>query len=889
LTLKSGFEIGNLNIFNYKIEKLYIKLNEKFDVSAKFIEIDTENSGDFDINLIKPKKIFEKISILNKHFEAIKVEKISINDHFEGSFFYDQNSSAILNLSSTNLSIEANLTFYNKQIKIDVDTFFQNSAKFKINSKALISEGNIDILTNINSSDINLDSDFIAIVDDKGVNFKLDFHKNLSNITSIVDIFKLDPEISVWIDKYATFKTLKIEKFSGYMSFLNPLELVNNLNVKAKADRLNYVFAEGFEPIKSAYTDLVFKDSMLYIKPDKSSTFYNQATQNSWLKIDFSQDNYFINIFLDTKATLNSDILDLLNYYEIILPFKQLDKSYTELKMQIDVNLHDLDVKAQGNFKILPSFIEFDSKKYFIDSGTVILDNKNIKVENIHLLDKKLYSIFVNGDADLENRSGEIRATMEYLNVDISEKNRVELLDANKTYMIKYTLGYDHDQLSFVPTTWKFKDKNISVDGFDTNIKYKSDIVDNSYDFTFENVTIPKVKIYMPNKLNAYASGDIDIDKKSFIIDILVDKMELEELKLLDSDLQIVIENSDYTTVSLKNESNWHINDNKLNLSAIDINFTDSKIDFSNSYIRVEDQFQSDFNATIDTNNSTATIQIEKFDFHDKYLSIDEPFEIKLKDKNDYIDSNIDILSMNSQIYNDKIYVKLNSIDKITKYTTFFKDYNITEANATFMAAKGVDFYTLQADVKSSYKVLLNSQSEPTDIYKISTLFDSKNIDIKINNKLKIKKRESRIDISSDALSYNLSDILTFSSDHNLSKSSEKNRFHINFEATNGKLLLSKDRDILFDELTFEIIIDSVALEAQELKMQGKGTLDYKEDKIDALLDLQTDIGSSANKIPIVGYLLLGDENSTISTELKVDGNLSDPQFNTNITESIMS
>jgi hypothetical protein len=104
----------------------------------------------------------------------------------------------------------------------------------------------------------------------------------------------------------------------------------------------------------------------------------------------------------------------------------------------------------------------------------------------------------------------------------------------------------------------------------------------------------------------------------------------------------------------------------------------------------------------------------------------------------------------------------------------------------------------------------------------------------------------------------------------------------------NNKGLYAKKVLLNFSTKDSLILLDSARLDSKELKMNGKGSLDYKKNSIDALLDLKTDIGSSLNKVPLVGYILLGDENSTISTEFKISGELSDPKFETKIAKSII-
>ena len=50
-------------------------------------------------------------------------------------------------------------------------------------------------------------------------------------------------------------------------------------------------------------------------------------------------------------------------------------------------------------------------------------------------------------------------------------------------------------------------------------------------------------------------------------------------------------------------------------------------------------------------------------------------------------------------------------------------------------------------------------------------------------------------------------------------------------------------------------------------------------------MNLKTDLGSSISKIPLVGYILLGDD--TVSTSLTLTGKLDDPTIDTQVAKDI--
>ncbi len=80
--------------------------------------------------------------------------------------------------------------------------------------------------------------------------------------------------------------------------------------------------------------------------------------------------------------------------------------------------------------------------------------------------------------------------------------------------------------------------------------------------------------------------------------------------------------------------------------------------------------------------------------------------------------------------------------------------------------------------------------------------------------------------------------------------------------------------------------LSDIYIDSKELDILGRGTANLNTNKIDLQLNLKTDLGSSISKIPVVGYILLGDD--TVSTTLKITGPLDDPKVESLLAEDII-
>lgn len=90
---------------------------------------------------------------------------------------------------------------------------------------------------------------------------------------------------------------------------------------------------------------------------------------------------------------------------------------------------------------------------------------------------------------------------------------------------------------------------------------------------------------------------------------------------------------------------------------------------------------------------------------------------------------------------------------------------------------------------------------------------------------------------------------------------------------------------VRFNHLNDTYKISDIYLKSKEIEITGQGNASVVDNYIDLELNLKSDIGSTFSKLPVVGKLLMNNE--TLSTTLKVDGELKDPQVHTQLAKDI--
>ena len=82
------------------------------------------------------------------------------------------------------------------------------------------------------------------------------------------------------------------------------------------------------------------------------------------------------------------------------------------------------------------------------------------------------------------------------------------------------------------------------------------------------------------------------------------------------------------------------------------------------------------------------------------------------------------------------------------------------------------------------------------------------------------------------------------------------------------------------------VTIKDTKISSKELTITAKGESDLKKESIDLLMEVKTDIGSSAKNIPLLGYIIFGDDS--VSTTVRVHGDLKDPKVENSVAKSII-
>jgi hypothetical protein len=82
--------------------------------------------------------------------------------------------------------------------------------------------------------------------------------------------------------------------------------------------------------------------------------------------------------------------------------------------------------------------------------------------------------------------------------------------------------------------------------------------------------------------------------------------------------------------------------------------------------------------------------------------------------------------------------------------------------------------------------------------------------------------------------------------------------------------------------------VHNFTLNSPEIKILGEGNSNLRTHTLNGSLTLKTDLGSALAKVPMVGYILFGNDGS-VSTTVTIRGNLENPKIETAIAKEIVT
>jgi hypothetical protein len=372
---KQGLQIDNIELFNLKFSKVYIKWNKKLHIDIKEIEKTSTSDDPFSLPPIY------RLLVLLEH----TTDELHINHFIDQSV--DLNISyqdRELLITSDNFDLKAKSQFNKASITIPKLELDIKPLDLKVSGEARIFEkhNRIEMLSHA-IIDGKSEGDFFVEIKDDIMNISA--HSHPVNSLEFLNRFIYIPDsVKPWIFTKLTASTYQLKKLTTSFPLSNPKLFLPNLYVKAKVKDSIYKFEDKLEPIESPEAIVEFSKGSLTIVPTHA-IYDDQVIDDAKVALIDIEKAPQLQLFFHTTKHINPAFLNIIKHYVKELPIKQfsgnndidfnlsLDLLTSNVNVAVDADIHD------ANLSIDNHALEIYDAKVHLRNSKVIIDYAKIK------------------------------------------------------------------------------------------------------------------------------------------------------------------------------------------------------------------------------------------------------------------------------------------------------------------------------------------------------------------------------------------------------------------------------------------------------------------------------------------------------------------------------
>ena len=994
-TLKDGFRLNHLDLPGLKIEKLYIKWNEKLDIAAGSVYVtkgSTEKPSPLDYAAVA--KTLRLVRAFDAYIASVGIGELHL-DGAVGSLSYNAGGSDAIVLDSEAYHLRAGLRFVGNYFRLDLERLEDLNRDLTLAGTVVADLGRGELFADINASFGDLDGiRLYGHADREAFTFSAAAAEPLKEIGPIVAVAGLPEKISKWIVDYATGSSYTLHTLHGVLPYDNPKALLRTLYATATCNSLSYRFHPELEPIRTERTELRFEKGVLNIFP-KQARFYGHDGGKSWLNIDFTAPRTTLNAYIHTTAPLDENMLTLLRTYHIDLPFRQLEGA-TRADLALAIILATAETHAKGNFQVDAGRFRYLGLDLGISNASVMLVDSDVAIDALSLTYNDQLHAELWGYMNPAKKYGHLSLATGKVSFGAGE-NAISL-SQEEPLRVDYVISAGRDHIRFEPSHWRYKGVDIDVDAADI-----------PFDYAASTAILEQIPFRVDQAARATASGDIDFRKGSADLRFSIQDLHYDALLLDQPQMTLAARYDNTLRLDLPEPTQFDFGGAKLHLGSSTVEINATRTHASDIDIRIGNELHAALSFTLEHETGSADLFVSALEM--EHNATGARFSNRypltaiahLNETGFYLASNDPQLYFGADAKGWEL--DLFSLSSLSKHLPLLRRYALDEGELRIEHAKGAPENRFSGSVNLLYPMLVQEE-KPVSFYHFEGNTSAGTTQIAINDALRVDIDET-VHVASDGVGYNLGAIINyinateqtknggkpprFSLDannsyiyftpqrraeaetlHLQSRDGELEArlthgsgsalfrlaegrfslhgedfgdrfmqhllsladyrggamsFHINGTTTNAhgivrvKETIVKDYRALNNILAFIntvpalatfslphysdkglevsdayasfhydnglVNIDSLKVDSHEIDILGSGTIDYGNSTIDMELNLITDAGENVSKIPLVGYILVG-ERGDVTTTLKIEGDLENPKVTNDMAQNIV-
>ncbi len=751
-------------------------------------------------NNVKLLKYLGLLEYFDKAVTSVKIRSIDTSV-FRGEFHYDnttRDKPALLQSVSPDLHFLANISRQDNKYILNIVKlqFFKYKSSLKGEIIIDMAAGLVSGELQAKFADDSLPLHLRFSANSQGVTFAGEEAGVITEIKPFVDMLQIDPDITPWISEYLQGSRYRLKKFKGRIPWDDPATILDTFYAEGRVDDCQYTFAEGFKPISSKYTEVVFEKGILKIFPH-GATFYGQDCEESWLDIDFNNPaEPILNAYITTHAVFNQDILNLLKFYDIDLPILQLSGD-TDSDLTLSVNLQTEEVEAVGGFFFSKGVLRYKGKDFQTSGGKVLLENSKVTISNVRFSLADLSSK-LSGTLDFSKETGVLNFDLE--NFTYKSGKRVLRLDTKKS-PVKLAYIYDPqgDRVALNKSNWVFNSLKIQLDAFSAPFDYRQ-----------FSVSLPSTRLaFAEQNCTIYLTGDIFINQitADLWLDVVQYKHNQVELKqphwkmhvLFDQELRLFTEE----------DVAWTVKGIDTVISPLEISFQNDELTIKEGGIEYGNFFAENIHGQMDVNTGKGVFYLTramlKNDSFGTLLAFDKQVEVNLERTLDGVITRLPVLQTEIRLAHDNAWiVTCHNLEALHMRSPFLQRFALSQGNFSFGSYNGEKPYTFSGKIISDYRILVEGDLQHKE-YTFTGEIGEESISAILNDKISIRLAD-KIEIHSVNMEYNVGELLRYIDSRPQTKiDSPQSRINMEIIAQNTSLFLREGNRAIADILYINV------------------------------------------------------------------------------------
>jgi len=810
LLLKRGIKFDKFTINVAMVSDFSLQWRDKLELEIGTITVDEqlESRSSKDFSFIG--KSVQAIDFLRNFFSGITIKSIRAGDFTATLQLVSgtRKGSSYFNLTSSDLQLKSNLAFEQNSLVVDIKELSSKRFNSRAEGRILLSGGGKPITGTLAAdlaSVLPVVLDFT--IDSEQLSFNGKEAGAIKDITPFVDLFGLDNNIQRWITEYLKGSRYNLKTFRGVIPWQNPGAILESLYAEVRVDDFEYVFAPGdpgLDPVIADHTDVIFSKGILTITP-REATFYGQNVDDGMVKIDFNQlADIILTANIKTLARANDDILTLLDYYKIALPFKQL-KGKTKTDFTLVINLNKKQVNTRGIFLIDESEITFAGKNYGVKDARIVQENSKVSIDTVVTFGE-MFTGGINGAIEAKSGIGDLDITLERVSFNVGEL-QVSLDDSGPHPVVKYHIDPEGDMLAVGPSSWHMDSVQLTLGSFSAPFSPKNLSID-----------LPPTLLTFSSSITAKISGSLLFKEKKFDLQSDLLKYQFNDIVLEQASLPIFIKYDKDLTITTEKTSDWKVNNILTTLYPSQFIYGDNILTMTNGRISYGEFFDSQISGHYDKLQKKGVFFLN--DLHIKQKDIGDLFgsskgiHIEVSSKASGLVINAPELDLSISTSEKKGWSAIiHDLATLHERSALLQQYSLESGSLTVASPDGKQPYSFTADIPYRYAFLVKDD-EPESHLHIAGEITSNGLHATVNEKIHIHYSD-QLTITSQDVDLNVPAIVTFFKKRSKSttvEKEEKKALKFTFDTTNSSFFFRPGAKILADKLHIDNVDDKIVM-----------------------------------------------------------------------------